>query len=129
MTKTTRFVNKTTVDIKLKEGNAGVYRPLKTLKGLANAAAEPGPDNSFTQEVDERATYREFRVASLSRQRFTKIITSDFILDNGVIYIEPNPQNPQEFEIRGDPRINGHNEPFTIVARVLNFFWRNRANH
>jgi hypothetical protein len=85
MTLTTTFVNKTTVDIRLKEGNAGVYRVLKILKGLPALDAEPGADNRFTQEFDERSTYKEFRVATVSRQRgskHTELITSDFILDN-----------------------------------------------
>lgn len=135
MTLTTTFVNKTTVDIKLKEGNAGVYRELGILKGLPTADAEPGGENRLTQEFDEKSTYKEFRVATVSGQRgskFTKLITSDFILDNGVIYIAPNPQRPEGFQILGDSRSSVRPEsfsPFAVITNILNRLRRSRTDH
>ena len=102
MTLTTTFVNLTTVDFKLKEGNAGVYREVTTLKGLQKDAP-PCESNKHSLEFDEKATYREYR--TVSRQGGQKIqITSDFCLDHSTIYIELKSGTKDKYEIRGDQR-------------------------
>ncbi|KAG0563974.1 hypothetical protein KC19_8G072700 [Ceratodon purpureus] len=121
MTLTTTFINKTTFDIKLKEGNAGVYRELTILKGLPTEDAEPTADNRLVQEFDERSTYREFKVATVSRSRSRIHITSDFILDNAVINMVPNPQRPEGFEVKGDPRSSVRSDSSPLA--IFSFIW------
>lgn len=122
----TKFVNKTKVAFRLKEGNAGVYRELGTLPGLANPAHEP---STITEDFDEKSTYKEFRVAAITKgQRFTRLITSDFILDNAVINIVPDPLNSESFDVQGEPRVNRPREPFSLLARLLSAFGMRHPN-
>ena len=85
---------------------------------------DPGTDNRFTQEFDERSTYKEFRVAIVSRQRgkHTELITSDFILDNTVVYIVQNEQSPEGFEVKGDSRSSVHVESLSPLFFIINMW-------
>jgi hypothetical protein len=123
MTLTTVFVNKTTVDFKLKEGNAGVYREVTTLKGLDSADATPSEKNKHALEFDEKATYREYR--TVSRPGGQKIqITSDFCLDHSTIYIVPKPDTPEKFGYDGDLRLKPEAKPgqFNLFGSLSKFF-------
>jgi hypothetical protein len=72
----TEIVNATEDSLFLKEGNAGVYRDIKTLKPL----------DRHTIEIDPNATYREYVVVSAPRGDKV-FVTSDDCIDNSTIKI------------------------------------------
>ena len=86
---TTTFVNKTAIDFKLKEGNAGVYRDLAVLTGVDASAGLPRPDGQFTVTLDVHATYREYTVVATGQKtkKSRVLVSSDMCQDNSVINI------------------------------------------
>ena len=89
----TRFHNKTSEEVELKEGNGGVYSFLQNLKS----------NDHYDVVFDPNATYREYWVGSNSKGSIT--ISSDDCVENENITIKDGPtpvfgarskkQNPQ----------------------------------
>ena len=76
----TRFHNKTTEEVELKEGNGGVYSSLKTLKS----------NDHYDVVFDPNATYREYWVGSNSKGSIT--ISSDDCVEHDDITITDGPK-------------------------------------
>jgi hypothetical protein len=91
----TEIVNGTKGDLSLKEGNAGVYRDIKTLEA----------DKKHTIEIDPNATYREYVVVSAPRGDKV-FVTSDDCIDNSIIRIIVDDSGKYVFEAvpRGDTK-------------------------
>lgn len=99
----TRFVNKTTIDFKLKEGNAGVYRDLAVLKSVDAVEGEPGPDSQRTVALDAHATYRKYTVVAIGSKESRVLVSSDMCQDNSVINIIWNARTGK-YETDCEPR-------------------------
>ena len=83
----TKVLNHTKYEITVKEGNAGIYSPLQTLKPFHGATTKP---DSCTIEVDQNATFREYwMVLPLEHQNLPKmVVTSDDCVDSKSITIK-----------------------------------------
>lgn len=105
----TEIVNGTEDDLSLKEGNAGVYREIKTLK----------PNQKHTIEIDPNATYREYVVVKAPGGDKV-FVTSDDCIDNATITIVVK-DNKYVFKgvIRGDPKAAADPAQGGFFAKIL----------
>lgn len=101
----TKFVNKTTFDLTLKEGNAGVYRDLAELKGTKDPKS-PHPQGHYTVGLDAHATYRKYPVIAVGHQtkKNRVLVSSDMCQDNSVINIVLN-EETKKVETDCEPRV------------------------
>ncbi|KAG0607978.1 hypothetical protein M758_8G068500 [Ceratodon purpureus] len=102
---TTTFVNKTKIDFKLKEGNAGVYRDLAVLQGVDEHGEPRRPDGQHTVTLDVHATYREYTVVATGQKtkKSRVLVSSDMCQDNSVINIICN-DTTGKYETECEPR-------------------------
>lgn len=94
---TVKFVNMTTLDFRLKEGNAGVYKQLCTLKGLQSETDVP---KEYAVEFDEKATYRDYTARADGEKKL--LITLQMCLRYAtILFVPPSPDSktPSKCEI------------------------------
>lgn len=101
----TKFVNKTALDFKLKEGNAGVYRDLAVLKGTTDPSS-PHPQGHCTVVLDAHATYRKYTVVAVGHKtkKSRVLVSSDMCQDNSVVNIVLNSETGK-FETDCESRV------------------------
>ena len=128
----TTFVNKTSIDFKLKEGNAGVYRDLAVLKGV-DADGQPRPDGQHTVTLDLHATYREYTVVATGQKTKKRVlVSSDMCQDNSVISIIKNNSTGKfetDCEARKKPgdgsQTSNHGQSGSKLSNLMSSFWKN----
>lgn len=122
----TTFVNKTSISVKLKEGNAGVYRDLAVLQGVD---ADGYPQGCYTVTLDVHATYREYTVVAIGQKtkKSRLLVSSDMCQDSSVINIVWNSATGK-YETQCEPRKDGSPagaQPGGFKLSNFVNFWRN----
>lgn len=124
MTVTTEFVNETTRTFKLKEGNNGVYKELCRLPGLEDEGKKPTAANRMTLECDPMSTYKVYKAVAghHGSSLFEMKVNSDFIMDHSPIYFIKDPNDPNNYKYRGDPRDKNSKFPWFAFWNIFRAF-------
>nr|PNR27784.1 hypothetical protein PHYPA_029936 [Physcomitrium patens] len=105
----TKFINDSSLTIKLMEGNAGAFRGI----------CELSKTDSYKVEVNPNATYREYMAATGSKGE-RLILSEEEVYKHSTIRIVDDYSKPEKFRFQFEnPRVEGE----THAPRQLLFKW------